>query len=284
VLLAIKNIRQLHISKYQKLLFQILEAFPFAASVPMKSSSSSSSSAPATNVDEPNFPLHHILKLSSGLSDFSLALLKAYPPAAGAKYNNSNGFISVFSTCSGKYPLQKALESDDVSLELILALLEAKSDVLHEKTKDNETVLHLAIRNKVNSAIISTIFRAYPAAVCITDNRGKLPLHLAVQSELSADSLTELVLADLPINEDGSPNTSYSYSWTYILDPMRNIAPHVLTEICTNCFENRIKFCKQLAYARDEKGREAIGIVHSEIRNIMLNYVMFIGISCSISY
>jgi hypothetical protein len=84
-------------------------------------------------------------------------------------------------------------------------------------------------------------------------------------------------MADFPIRDDGTENSGHHYSWTYILEPMRKLPPEVVNEVCILCFKRYKRFAKQLAHARDEKGREALGIVSSMVRKTMLQYLLFLG-------
>ncbi len=81
----------------------------------------------------------------------------------------------------GELPLDIALYNN-ASVDVITILLQAYPKAA--ENFDGESPLHNAIINNVSIDIITMLFQAYPEAVKVKDIYGRLPLHVACESDI----------------------------------------------------------------------------------------------------
>ena len=107
---------------------------------------------------------------------------------------------------------------------------------------------------------------------------GRLPLHIAVEQGASAEVVTLLVAADMPITHSGDPAASHAQSWFCLVDQD--------TETCTRAVELLLAprtdepagcgygtHIAALSEALDANGRTALQIAKAGSRMIMMRHI-----------
>ncbi|GKY92416.1 hypothetical protein MPSEU_000212200 [Mayamaea pseudoterrestris] len=113
---------------------------------------------------------------------------------AGACDIAVNPRVSVSSTATDKIPPKR----EEVAVQLINALLDAFPKAIRVDSEGGRLVLHTACAGRATPRVVSTLITAYPSACRHRNKDGYLPLHLAAHWGVSHPSVAILLLKSYP--------------------------------------------------------------------------------------
>jgi hypothetical protein len=105
-----------------------------------------------------------------------------------------NPQVSVSSTATEKIPPKR----EEISVQLINALLDAFPKAIRVDSEGGRLVLHTACAGRATPRVVSTLITAYPSACRHRNKDGYLPLHLAAHWGVSHPSVAILLLKSYP--------------------------------------------------------------------------------------
>jgi ankyrin repeat protein/serine/threonine protein kinase len=206
--------------------------------------------------------LHRSIEKRASVETITM-IFKAYPAAS-----------SISDNINKMTPLHWALFAN-AAPEIIEMLFYANPSAAEARDVHNMTPLHRALENNASPDIVKMLFVAYPEAVEARDDNNMTPLDVAAAKGTSLEALYGLVMADFPLNFDGSLKSVHFFTWTNVLDPSYKVSLSTLKPLVKRVFDNNKQWASRLVSVSDPHGREAISITHPKIGALMMSYLIF---------
>ena len=177
----------------------------------------------------------------------------------------------------GRLPLHWAAHGA-LSAEGIAALLEVDKDAASKRCLGGCLPLHNAAGSGSSPEVISLLVKAYPSGVLTVDKSEMRPLQYAIRNSSSTDIITALVLADMPITEEGVLCDNHGYSFCFILDLKESdLSVSKCQVVVRNIMMLYSANAQLLAHTTDERGREALSIAHAKVRATINEFLYLCG-------
>jgi len=167
--------------------------------------------------------------------------------------------------------------ANEAPANVIYKLLEAYPAGASERDWQGKLPLHMALdTQQVDVHAVNSLLEYFPGGAKSRDDNNQIPLQLAIQKNVAAEVLILLALSDLPISEDGQVLNDHEFSWSCILDS-EDVSIESSISVVKDVFSRYPEHASALAHSKDRRGREVIDFVRPEVRRFINEYLFIFG-------